>query len=390
MTFGVTPTGFVRKNFADIQASLFGYWKSKISRYLQLTEKTGLGNVGNGAADQLAEAWEAIEAAYYAGDPDNADDASQIAIAALTGTVQRGQTKGAVDVTLDFSTAGGVFPAGSLVSNVSGQPSNRWVLRDALTAPPGPQPIAGYPAVFISESPGAAAVAPAGTLVIAQPYPSWNSITNDLDATPGKDTESIEELSLRREVELKGSGSGTLSAVRAAVSKISGVISVQARQNVTNTAGVLPPKSYQICIYDGLAGAAASADVAQAIFAAGPAGIESIGSVVTQVAIGDDGSPEYRKFDRASQLSVYVTTAVRGTVAAADLKASIVAAGAKMSNGVTYAKLLAAIADTVGVNDVTTLTLGYSASPVGVANLSVAFGQIALFDVARIVVTVTP
>lgn len=384
-TFGVTPTGFVLKTFADIQQSLFAYWRSKISKLLQLTEKTGLGNVGNGAADQLAEAWEAVQTAYYANDPDNADDASFIALCALTGTIQEGASGGTV--TANCTLAGpATYPVGALVANVAGQAANRWSNRDVIVTPNA----ITVPVVFTSEIIGAGAVALAGTLTaIAQPYAGWTAVTNVADADPGRDVESIENLAIRREQELQGSGSGPLAAVRAKVSAVAGVQSVKARQNVTGTPGIngLPIKSYQIIVWDGVSPAATNDTIAQAILNSGPAGIQSVGQASGN-AVDSDGTVVSFNFDRARQVPVYVSVTVTGAVAIADVQAAIVAAGAKMQTGVVYAKLSAAAADVAGVNDVTSLTVGLAASPTGTVNIAVDFAATALFDASRISVTV--
>jgi hypothetical protein len=204
--FGVTADGFVRKTFADIQTSLFGYWRAKISRLLQLTEKTAMGNLGNGAVVELDEAWQALEKAYYSNDPLNADDYNKVTLAWLTGTTRRRARAGQCPCSCKLAT--GTYPAGVLVANVAGQPTNRWRNRDTIVVP-ATATIGGL--IFVSEIAGSAAVAPINTLTeIAQPWGGFHGIANDTqDAAPGLDLESLDELEIRRQTEISGSGSGS-------------------------------------------------------------------------------------------------------------------------------------------------------------------------------------
>lgn len=380
--FGVTPTGFVRKTFADIQVSLFGYWRSKISKHLHLNEKTGLGNVGNGAAVQLAEAWEALEGAYYAGDPDDGDDTSFVATAELTGTVRHGATSGQVEASCKL--AAGTYPANALVAHVEGQPTNRWKNRDLFIAPTTNV----YGLVFVSELQGSGTVAALGKLnKVAQPYAGFFGVENEyFAARPGQDVESIEELALRRVTELQGSGSGPLAAIMARVSKVTGVISVRGIENTTDVYDVangVPPHAYRIVAWDGTSPAALNNDIAAAILAAGTGGIPCIGSS-SGVANGRSVP-----FDRAVQVPIYVSCTITGTAGLADVQAAIIAKGASLTSGnnVIAEKIRASITDTPGVTDLLAFAIGTAPAPVAAANIPIPITSIGLFDTSRISVT---
>ncbi|HET7543292.1 MAG TPA: hypothetical protein VFK05_25640 [Polyangiaceae bacterium] len=385
MSFGVTTTGFVVKTFQDIQSGIFAYWRGKISRYLKLDEKTGLGNVGNGAADQIAQVWEAIQGAYYAFDILNADDDSIVALCELTGTIRRGAKNGFWSSTCNLD-ASKTYAPGDLVANVAGQASNRWQNRDPITTTAA----GNYAVTFISQTAGAAAVGVAGSLVIAQPIDGWNSVTTAVNATAGEDIETIEELLIRREQELQGAGSATLAAVRAKVSKVPGVISVRAVENkkdVPDIVNGVPPKAYRLVIWDGVSPAALNDDVAAAILSAGPAGIQSVGSSSGN-AVDDVGDTQTIPFDRAAQVPIYVTCTVKGG-ASADIKAAIIKAGGSLTSGnsVIAEKIRAAITNAPGVTDLTAFAIGTSAGPVSAVNIPIPITSIGLFDKDRIVVT---
>jgi len=381
MTFGVTPTGFVKKTFTDVQSGIFGYWRAKISKFLQLTEKTGLGNVGNGAADQIAQVWEALEPAYYSNDPDNADEASFEALCQITGTIRRGATNGYWSTVCAFEPSKDYAP-GALVGNVSGQATNRWLNRDHVTTTGA----GNYPVTFVSEKANAKAIGLTGTLVIAQPIDGWIDVTTTVNATPGQDVESVEALSLRREAELQPSGSATLPAIMARVSKVPGVLSVRGLQNVTDDfdhANGIPAHGFRLVVWDGTSPAALNNDIAAAILATGSAGVPSYGRS-SGVANG-----ETVLFDRATQIPIYVTCTVKGTAALADIQANVIAAGASLTSGnsIVAEKIRAAIVNTAGVTDLTAFAIGTSPGPVSAANIPIPITSIGLFDNARISVT---
>jgi uncharacterized phage protein gp47/JayE len=382
MPFGVTPAGFVRKTFADLQSSIHGFLRTKISPHLQLTEKTGLGNVTNSVCDALAELWEVADGAYHAGDPANSDEAAFVATCELTGTKRRGAQKGEVLCTCNFD-GGQVYAPGDLVAHVTGKPSNRWV--NKFEVPDTVGTLTNIP--FEAETAGAHGVANAGTLtVIAQTATGWNSITNPVEATPGRDIESIEELAVRREQELQISDAGPLPAVRGAVSRVAGVLRVKAQENKTDYWTNLPPHSFRIIVWDGVAPAADNDEIAQAIVDSGCAGIQSVGALSGN-AVDADGLPVVVNFDRATQVLIYIVTNVDGSTAG--VAAALVAKGAELSVGddVIFEKLKAAAANLSTVNDIVSFTLGTAPAPVGTANLVMSDEQIPLFDVSRVTVT---
>ncbi len=382
MTFGVTPEGFNRKTFADIQSGMQNYVRAKISKNLKLTERTGLGNVINAGATELAEVWEAVEGAYHAADKDNATDAAFVAICELTGTKQRGATKGAVLCTCNFAGLQTYAP-GALIAHVQGFPDNRWVNRDEIVTTIGGD---YFDVAFVAETAGSKGTCELGTLiVIAQSATGWNSITNPDRSTDGKDIETLEELGVRREQELQKGGSSTLPAIRASVSAVAGVLQVHGVENKTDYWTTLPPHSYRIIVWDGIAPTADDNEIAQAILDAS-VGIQSVGTS-SGTAIDADGDPIVVNFDRAVGVPIWVSIEVEGSTAG--VAAAVVKEGSKLGIGadVTREKLKGSVIILDNVSDIVACTLDTSASPVSTANIPMAIDQIALFDASRVVVT---
>jgi baseplate J-like protein len=381
MGFGVTADGFTRKTFVQIQSEMQAYVRAKISKHLQLTEKTGLGNVLNSAGDQIAEVWEAVEAAYHAADKDNALDDAFVALCELTGTKRRGATKGVVVATCTFDSVH-VYAPGALVAHVNGFADNRWVNRDTITSTVG----ANVGLVFEAETAGAQGRCTTGTLTkIAQTATGWTAITNPAGSTDGEDIETIEALGVRREQELQRGGSSTLAAVKSTVSAVAGVIQVASVENKTDYATTIPPHSFRLIVWDGVAPAASNDEIAQAILNAS-VGIQSVGAS-SGTAVDADGLPELVFFDRAVGVPIYVSINVDGSTV--DVADAIVTEGNKLKVGgdVIREKLKGAAIVLAGVDDIVTCTLGTSPAPVGTANIPMAIDQIPLFDAARVVVT---
>lgn len=383
MPFGVTTEGFTRKPFTQIQSEMQAYVRAKISKHLQLTEKTGLGNVLNAASDQIAEAWEAQEASYHAFDKDNALDDAFVALCELTGTKRRGATKGTASTTCTF--AGGVtYPPGALIAHVDGFPDNRWVNRDTIVTTTG----GSYPVLFDAETAGAQGVALTGTLIrIAQPVTGWNTVTNAVDATPGQDIESIEALYVRREQELQRGGSGPVAAIRAAVSEVAGVVQVKSVENKTDYWTTIPPHSFRIIVWDGQSPAALNDEIAQALYDNAPGGIPTVGAYSGTAIDREDGSTVTVRFDRAAGVPVYIVADVAGSTAG--VADAILAEAKKLGVGSTVIreKLKSAATLLPDVTDLASFTLGLAPAPVGTANLPMLVDQIPLFDLSRISVT---
>lgn len=381
----LTDEGFERPLQDDIAASIAADQRGTISAQLDLSESTVLGNVNNIAADRLALAYEALEEAVVMLDPDNATGERLVSLALLTGTERRGAQPGSATVTCTLA-ASTVFAAKELVVHAVNDPSNRWFNRDVVeTTTAG-----DYEITFLSETVGVDAVAAAGTLtVIASPVDGFSAATNDEDATPGRDVESIEELRARRADELALGGSATVDAIRADVLQLDGIVECLVEENVLDTTvGDLTPHSIRVVVWDGDPGAVADDDIAQAIFGTAPAGIVLIGSE-SGIATRSDGSTTTRAFERAEVVDIYVSADIESEtgVSSDAVKAAIVAAMPALIGGdVKYNKISAAVFID-GVDDFTSLTIGTAPSPVGTSNIAVGNTQIAQCDLSNIVLT---
>lgn len=132
MTYGVTSTGFNKKDLdtikTDIQDDLVDETGNPKLNFL---DSAVLGQIIGVFGDKLRELWDVALAAYSAAYPDSASGAALDAVAALTGAIRLAATES--EVTLDQLNvdSGVTVPAGSIV--VIGSDGERWITQAAVT-----------------------------------------------------------------------------------------------------------------------------------------------------------------------------------------------------------------------------------------------------------------
>lgn len=385
--YGVTATGFSVKTAEEILADVNAYQKAQIHNNWDVSTGSPLGQVNGIMSDELASLWEAVQASYDSRDPDNASDQSLAQLSLVSGTLKKGAQKATLTCTcnLDADT----YAAGALIAHVTGDPDARFVNKDIIVSPGGNV----TNLTFEAETAGPFEAA-TGAATIAQPVTGWNSVTITTAATGGAAVESDPALRLRREQELAGGGSTTIDAIAAAVSAVTGVISVTGLENKTKSvdANGLEPNSFEVVIWDGASPAADDDAIAQAIWDNHPGGIDSNGSS-SGTAVDKAGNNQTVKFSRVTTKRVYLevdVTAGSGYVGDAAVATALEDYGDatyKPDLDVIEAKLTAVVAVLAGVDDVTEIRLGFSASPTGTANLTIGVREVATIDDADVTVS---
>jgi uncharacterized phage protein gp47/JayE len=364
---GLTSNGLVIRLQPELQALLEAQ---------MIAAFPGL-NVRSGPIQQLigilseahAIAWETLQAVYSNGYPDGAEGVFLDQLAALTGTQRRAATKSSVVATLNLDD-GVTVPAGSLAA-VDGNPQAQFTLLADVTNSTGITD--DFDGNFECVETGAIA-APAGTLTqIVTPVTGWNSVTNANDAELGRDRAEDPELRLTRQIELAGSGQDSYAAIRAAVSKVVGVLSVQVVGNETLTTDIdgRPGKSVEAIIWDG-ASVADDDAVSQAIWDEKAAGISAYGATDSGTAVDETGADQTVDFTRGTELLIYVSPTVilkpgTGMDWATQIQAAVNARGLEYTVGSdAYAsQLTATIQELPFIEAVTDLRLGTAPSPTG-------------------------
>lgn len=448
-TYGLTEDGFVDKPLEVIRQEIADDLLAAIDPNLDLTESSPLGIIIGVLAGHLRQSWEVAQSVYSAFDPDKAVGASLAALAALTATLKRPATRSTVGLQLfgsDGDSDGTLIRAGSVVA-VSGNSSARfrtiadatlvlgdfwaslhaysvgeritsggliWEVITAGTSGGSSNPEGAGPDVvdgtvhwkslgagiaFAEVEAESEAVAPvvanANTLtVIATPVSHWTGVNNPLDAVVGLLEESTSALRLRREQELRAAGAAAFEAVRSDLLQVDGVTEVFLFQNDTDATDGdgLPPHSFEAVVRGG-----DDQDIADKIWATKALGIATYGSETESVE-DSQGTSHAVKFTRPTVKTVYlgIDITVDAETYPSDGDAQVVAAvvafgDANLGTGddVVLTALYPAIFSVSGVLDVTAVRAGFTASPVGTVNLTIAARELADLDTGRTAVTST-
>lgn len=396
--YGVVPEGFARKPLSAVLASVEARQHATISPTLDVSPESVHGQVNASIAREIAMLWEVAEDLYHSDDPDAAEDAALEMIARLTGTERSGATysRGACTVNLDVGT---VLESGVHFAAVDGNPGLRATPEEDFTAPS----TGNHTVIFRAENTGPVLIGNGLLTVISTPVTGWNSVENTEDIDGGKEVDTDAELRERRAAQLTASGSATVDAIGADLLELTDgngielIQSVRMFNNRTSSlnADGLPPHSFQALIFDGDPPEADNDAIAQVIWDAMPAGIQSFGDT-TGNAEDDNGDTQPVLFSRVTPLSVYVDytlTTGDGYSGDAAMKEYVATQCNALFNSAGADVNFFAVADIPrqfqpGIITVDSCRIGFAAAPTGTATLAVGPRQLARFATSR--VTRTP
>lgn len=158
-------------------------------------------------------------------------------------------------------------------------------------------------ATFKATSYGPITALPTSDFSIKTPTIGISSVEYNTDgrAIIGRNTETDEELRARRENNLYKTATSTLNSIKAEVSELADVQSVQVYENDTNaTVDSIPAKSFEVVVLGGN-----DNEIASVIMSKKPAGIQAYGSTV--IPIVDDLNTINIGFTRPTEVPVELT-----------------------------------------------------------------------------------
>lgn len=392
----VDATGLQIKTIEEIVAELSAQQKAEIEATLNTSADTPIGQINGIIAAQLREVWEVVQVAYNGFNPDAAEGFLLEKLSALTGTLREGATKGRVIMLVNLDP-GVTLLAGVNFANVAGEPGNRWTPEVDFTATSLVPAV--YQLDFEAEFAGTV-IANATTISeISTPVVGWTNTgpMNPFAATPGKEIDTDAELRTRREEQLRVTGSATLDAIRADVLIDPDVLQCSVFENTSSVVDVngLPPKSIEVVVFDGTPPVMTADAIAQLIWNTKPAGIETFGLENGQ-AQDSLGNFHTVLFSRPTEIEIFVemfvsvdiSSGYAGAAALEDALVDLNLSDLSLGRDVIAAKLVEVAMLFDGVFDMTSPPqLGFSAAPVGTANLSIGVREIARLDTSRITVT---
>ena len=385
MAFGITDDGFVLKRFEDIRDEVYTALRTAFGDNIDLDDQQPLGLITNIFVEQIADSWESAQAVYNSFWASTATGVSLDRIAALNGVtrLQATYSTGELQIT---GTNGTFIDIGDL--RVGNGVGGTVVNSQAGTISGGTLTLACR-----AESTGDTTYL-AGTLTtILTPIFGVSAVTNPADVSGGRNTETDAEFRLRRAEFLQASGSSNVEGIRNALLDLEYVTAAIVVEDVVN-------HTISCSILTDLGGAISGfpdeeLEVAETIFNAKAAGIETLGSN-TVVVTDSQGITHDVKFSEATEVACTIsftvtenTDAFEGDTFPTDgedqIKAAIVAYFADLSIGqdVWINKIEQAASSIAGVKGVASTLLNGAGT-----NLSIATTELATISTSNISITV--
>lgn len=382
--YGITKDGFKKKSREQIVEDMKLALKNKFNN-LNMTDKNPLIKIIKVVSYPIALYWSALESLYNNRWISTATDSTLDEVVQYLGLTRRQGTKAVANVT--FSGDDLTFiPEEFLLETVAEKPIQFQTTESGY--------IGGGSITLQVEAleTGIDGNVAANTITeVVNPISGLDSVTNTDEAQGGGERETDQELRERYYESYDRAGGSTLTAIRANILENTGVTACLMLENYTMSVDEngLPPKSFESIVYGGV-----DAEVIEAIYDKKPAGIESHGNI--SGTIDDEvGRTHTISFSRAAPVDIYISMEiVRGSNFPLDgeekIKSEIVDyinSELSINESVIYTRLFDLIYNVVGVDDVTSLTLGTSASPTGTSNVEIEFDEVPHTEEDWIVIT---
>jgi len=387
----LTPEGLQAQSFDEIRAELVEAFRAAFGP-INTAPESAIGQQISIMAEREALLVQAMQSVYASQYPASAAGRSLDGVVQLTGITRREATRSVatVQVTGDPNT---VIAAGSAVKN-----DNDDIFEFA--APVTIDAFGDGEGEVIATEAGPVSVL-AGTITkIETPVSGWDTVANENDGQTGRATETDPELRLRRAESLAVTGAATVEAIRARlrqqIDDVTAVTIIENRDDVADGEG-RPPHSFEAIVQGGI-----EQDIANLIWEVKPAGIETVGNV-TQTVEDSQGTNQTIRFSRPVPvyLWVNVTLTPNGvgdfpTTAEALTKEAVVSKGSELNVGekVVYQSLFGPIYRAVEGLEMVSIEVGTSSDPgtqpasFAAANVDIASNELALWDEARVSVTI--
>ncbi len=382
----LTAQGFTRTRLDERLSQLQDAMRAIFGPNINLDPDTMDGQTLGIFAESTSNLDQLAEDVYHSFNPQSATGVTLSRLVQLNG-IRRIEGTYSTAVIRCTGSQGTVIPAGSLVKSTATNATFQTVAEATI-------PAGGQIDVAAQSSVKGAVLAPAGTLTkIDTPIYGWQTATNVLDATPGRDEETDEKLRLRRRASTSTPGQAVVDSLYGALSNLSAVLQARVYENDQDTVQPvtsLPPHSVY-CVVEG----GADADILDTIWLKKTAGTTTYGT--TSGTVNDSmGNPHTLKFSRPTSVNVYVTVNLHTrpgwpTDGAQRIKDALTAwavANQSIGEEVIQSRLFDPINSIPG-HSIDSLYIGTAAGPTGTANIAVPFDGLSRFDSSRIVVNVT-
>lgn len=380
----LTSQGFTRTRLDERLTALQEAMRAIFGPTLNLDPDTMDGQALGVFAESQSNLDQLAEDVYHSFNPQSATGVALSRLVQLNGIRRIEGTYSTVTLRC-VGSQGTVIPAGSLVKSTATNATFE-TTEEAIISASGEIDIAAR-----SADKGAV-LAPAGTLTkIDTPIFGWQTVTNLLDAAPGRNEETDEQLRLRRRASTSTPGQAIVDAMYGALTNIPEVRQAKVYENAQDVidANGLPPHSVY-CIVEG----GADADILDTIWLKKTAGTTTHGTTAGQVT-DSMGNPHTLKFSRPTDVNAWVTVNLHtrpgwptdGAQRIINALTAWAVANQSIGEEVIHSRLFDPV-NTVPGHSIDSLYIGTAANPAGTANIAVPFDGLARFDSSRIVVNV--
>ncbi|MDE1905306.1 MAG: baseplate J/gp47 family protein [Rhodospirillales bacterium] len=382
----ISATGISAPVYSDVLAFLQAQFLAIYGSDAYLGNDSQDGQFLGILAQAIVDANAAVIAAYNAFSPSTAQGAGLSSVVKINGIARNVPTQSSVTLTIG-GTVGTVI-ANGIAQDVNG---NQWALPASITIPTG----GSITATALCTTFGNITAA-AGTITqIATPVLGWQTVTNAAAATAGAPVELDPALRQRQTVSVAIPSLTVLAGLVGALYSISGVLSVAAYENDTNTTdgNGLPAHSIALVVNGGDQGL-----IAQTIAAKKTPGCYTQGT--TSVSVTDSiGIPHTIRFYRPTIQNIQVAISLHSlagytTVVAGEIQAAIAAYINSLAIGqnVMITRLyvpaqLSGSADSLTF-EIVTLTASLVGGTLGTADIAVGFTGLAACVTSNITITV--
>lgn len=297
--FGLSKKGFRRKEYPDIELSLFTRAKNFFGEDINLSERSPMGLFLRVIAWSLSLLWQVAERVYHNAHLPSAEGI-HLDYVCEKGDIYRFpalQSSGEVKIT---GTPKKKIYKGFRVGTVSGQ-----VFETLQECEIGEEGSVLVPVRCIALGSSGNVVAEEISVLI-NPELDITTVTNPKSFQNGRDVETDDELRERYKLSFVATGKATIDAIRAHLLKIPTLRGVKVIENDTmEEKNGMKPKSVKVIVLGGT-----DEEVAQAILDSKAAGIATSGNV-SYMAVDNIGEKHEMRFSRATDVAVYVRATVK-------------------------------------------------------------------------------
>lgn len=379
--------GYVRERLDEWQTKLKNIYYSTFGSNIDLSDDTLDGQLIGANAEAFSNQDQQVEFVSKVCDPAQAQGSYLSTLVKINGIERSGATFSTTTLSIT-GTDGTIISAGSLVRETTND--EKFATDNEVTI------ASGVATVTATAENSGAIIATSGTLtIIDSQIAGWSTVTNNNDATLGKDEESDADLRIRRRNSTAISSTGNVEAVSGALLAVDGVTSSIVKENETGSVDADGISAHSIaCIAEG----GTAADIAETIYNKKSAGCNTFGAL-TETITNSEGFDKDINYSRPTDVDIYIDMDVRQlsgypTDGEDQIKAAIIEyfendseTRLLIGDDVIYSEIYNPINTVDGVS-VVDLTVGVSASPTGKVDVTIDFDELARFDTSRISITI--